>query len=87
MNDFDSALAYIDDAIIKASVHPDMMESGIYHANKGLICLKKGLIQEGEKFCLHAKKLSHRSDDPDGKEHAKYCMDEYEKFMKLHEKN
>lgn len=87
MNDYDSALAYIDDAIVKASAYPDLLESGIYHANKGLICLKKGLIQIGEKFCQHAEKLSHRSDDPDGKAQAKYCMDEYQKFMNLQEKN
>lgn len=87
LNDFDSALVYIDDALVKASAHPDLMESGVYHANKGLICMKKGLIQEGERFCQHAHRLSQRSNDEGGKEQAKYCMDEYEKFMKLHEKN
>lgn len=82
MNDYDSALGYIDDAIVRASAYPEMRDSGIYHANKGLICLKKGLHEDAKKYCTHAEKASQRSNDPDGQEQAKYCMNEYEKFMK-----
>lgn len=82
LKDYDSALTYINEAIISASAYPEIMETGIYHANKGLICLKKGLFEEAKTWCVHAQKASKRSNDPDGKEQAKYCMDEYEKFMK-----
>lgn len=82
LKDYDSALTYINEAIVLASAYPELMETGIYHANKGLICLKKGLFDEAKRFCAHAEKASKRSNDPDGTEQAKYCMAEYEKFMK-----
>lgn len=59
-----------------------MIETGIYHANKGLICMKKGLLEDAKKMCVHAEEKSQRSNDADGKEQAKYCMDEFEKAMK-----
>lgn len=65
-----------------ASAYPEKLETGIYHANKALICLKKGLLAEAEKLCHHAEKASQRSNDPDGKEQAKYCKEEIKKAMK-----
>lgn len=82
LKDYDAALAYINETIILASPYPELMETGIYHANKGLICLKKGLFDEAKLFCVHALKASKRSNNSDGQEQAKYCMDEYEKFTK-----
>lgn len=83
MKDYDSAHAYINEAIVLASVYPELMESGVYHANKGLICLQKSLFDDAKQYCLHALKASKRSNHSEGKEQAKHCMDEYEKFMKI----
>ena len=37
---------------------------------------------EAKQYCVQAQKASKNSNDPDGIEQSKYCMDEYEKFMK-----
>lgn len=82
MNDFDSADQFIDEAILMASAYPELMETGIYHANKALICLKKGLLDDAQRYCKHAKQASQRSNDPDGIEQAKYCSEQIEKALK-----
>lgn len=82
INDFDAADLYIDEAIVLASAYPELMETGIYHANKALICLKKGLLAEAARFCDHADKATKRSNDPDGIEQAKYCAEQVKKAMK-----
>lgn len=61
--------------------YPDLWETGIYHANKGLISLKKGILAEATKMCRHAQELSKNSKSPDGIEQAKYCLDEIHKVL------
>lgn len=82
MKDFDSADKFIDEAIRLSSVYTEMIESGIYHANKALICLQRGLLSEAQRFCNHADKASLRSGDPDGREQAKYCLEQIQNAMK-----
>lgn len=82
MKDYESAHKYIDEAIVLASAYPEIIESGIYHANKGLICIKEGLLEDAKKMCHHAEKASARSNHADGKEQAKYCLEEFQKAMK-----
>lgn len=82
VNDFDSADIYIDEALALVSAYPDMLNTGIYHANKALICLKKGLLPDAERYCRHACRVSEQSKDPDGLEQAKYCLEELEKAKK-----
>lgn len=82
VNDFDSAEQCIDEAIMLASAYPEILETGIYHANKALICLRKGLLQEAQILCNHADKASRRSNDPDGKEQVKYCLEQVQKAFK-----
>lgn len=65
-----------------ASAYPELMETGIYHANKALISLKKGLLDDAQRFCNHAIKATQRSNDPDGKEQANYCQEEIAKAFK-----
>lgn len=76
MNDLDSAEKYINEALRLASAYPEIYESGIYHANKALIFLKKGLLDEAQKLCNQADKSSRRINDPDGMEQAKYCLEQ-----------
>lgn len=68
LNDFEGALYNIDEAILLASPYPELIDSGIYHANKALILLRKGLLSEAKLLCEHANTASKRSNDPDGKE-------------------
>lgn len=82
VGELSSAEQYINEAIILASAYPEIIETGIYHANKALICLKQGLLDEAQKLCNHANNASQRSNDPDGIEQAKYCQKEVEKAFK-----
>lgn len=82
MKDLDAADNFIDEALILAGPYPDLNETGIYHANKALICLQKGLLDDAQRFCKHAIKASQRSKDPDGIEQAKYCSEQIEKVLK-----
>lgn len=83
IKDFDAADRYIDEALLLASAYPELLETGIYHANKALICLKKGLLDEARRMCEHADKASKRSNDPDGREQANYCLEQLKKAMKM----
>ncbi|XP_031623212.1 tetratricopeptide repeat protein 19 homolog, mitochondrial [Contarinia nasturtii] len=76
VNNLDDAEKYINEALRLASPYPEIYESGIYHANKALILLKKGLLDEAQRLCDHADKASRRINDPDGMEQAKYCMEQ-----------
>lgn len=58
-----------------------MNESGIYHANKGLILLKKGLMQQAEKLCIFAGERSKKSGNTEGQAQAKYCLEEVQKTL------
>lgn len=78
----ESADKFIDEAIVLASPYPEINETGIYHANKALICLKRGLVNDAQRFCKHASQASQRSNNSDGKEQAKYCLDQIEKVLK-----
>lgn len=82
VDDLNSAEHHIDEALVLASAYPEVIETGIYHANKALICLKKGLLDDAKKLCNHAINASQRSNDPDGIEQAKYCQKEVEKAFK-----
>lgn len=82
LDDFDAALQNIDEAILLASPYTELIDSGVYHANKALILLKTGLLSEAKVLCKHANDAANRSNSPDGKEQAKYCLEQIEKAMK-----
>lgn len=56
--------------------HPELYESGVYEANRGLVYLKKGLISQAQKSCENALRQAKRSQNPDGIEQSTFCLDE-----------
>lgn len=71
---------YIDEALKLAEFYPTLMNTGIYQANKGLISLKKGLLQEARRQCLEALRKASKSEIREGQEQAKYCLEQIELF-------
>lgn len=76
MNDVEAAEAYIDEALKYAEKYPDLLNTGIYQANKGLICIKKGLIKEAKRQCNEALRTSTKYEIREGQAHAKYCLEQ-----------
>lgn len=81
-NNLDEAEKYINEAIMLGSVFPEMYESGVYHANKGMIFLRKNLVDQASSMCKYAEKMANRSKDPDGHAQAKYCLEQIEEALK-----
>lgn len=65
---------YMDEALKMASPFPELYSSGIYHANKGMILMKKGLLDKAKKLCEYGEKLANKSKNADGKAQANYCL-------------
>lgn len=79
--DLDLAEKYINEALTYASGFPELIDSGIYHANKGLILLKRNLYEDASRFCKHAMKIATQTQNGDGKEQAEYCLKQIDKFI------
>lgn len=86
LNDLDTAEKYIDDAIIQGMQHPEIIETGIYHANKGLIHLKKGDLTYAWLAADHAKKLSEKSKNAYSSKISDYCLEQIGKAGKSGQK-
>lgn len=81
MNDLESADKYVSEALSCAALYPDLIESGIYQANYGLILLKRGLIKQATNECEEAEKLARRQKNSSGKEQADYCIQQIKKVL------
>lgn len=86
-NDLETALGLINETLSSASMHPGMLECGIYQANKGMILLKKGLIRQATLQCQKAQKLANKSQDSNGQQQAGYCLEQIEKELSKGEKS
>lgn len=76
MNELEAAEKYINEAIRLAQDHPHLYETGVYHANRGLIYLKKGLTDAARKSCTIGQRLATKSKSENGLEQVKYCFEE-----------
>lgn len=65
-----------------AKEYPELLATGIYQANKGLICLRKGLIKEAKDSCTKALKIASKSEAKEGEKQAKYCLEQIAKALK-----
>lgn len=80
--EFDTAEAYIEEALIVAVNYPELLETGIYHANKGLILLKRQFWSGAGLECKHAESLSKKSKNAYVSEKSKYCLEQVENALK-----
>lgn len=76
MEEFNEAEKYINLAIAFARNYPELYESGIYHANQGLLYLRRGLEAQARKACSYALQRAEGSKHPEGVEQAKYCLEQ-----------
>lgn len=77
----ETAVKLINETLTSASMHPGMLECGIYQANKGMILLKKGLTKQAASQCEEAQKLANQSQNPSGQQQASYCLEQIEKAL------
>lgn len=73
---------YMDEALKLASPFPELYTSGIYHANKGMIMLQKGLLDQAKKMCEYGNNLAKKSKNADGEAQANYCLGQVNEAMK-----
>lgn len=53
---------------------PELYESGVFQANRGLLFIKQGLLEEAKKMCTFAWRSAKNSESDDGIEQADYCL-------------
>lgn len=76
VDDLEAAEKYMDEAMERAKNYPELLNTGVYQANKGLICIKKGLIAEATQQCNDALRAARKYEIREGQEHAKYCLEQ-----------
>lgn len=81
LEDYAAAEMYINEAIHLARKYPEMYQTGIYHANLGMIYLKKGLLSEARSFCSQARLMAKESKSADGIDQANYCIEQIKATM------
>lgn len=81
MDDFAAAEMYINEAIQLARLHPEMFQTGIYHANLGLLYLRKGLLPQAQSSCAIARRMANESKSVDGIDQANYCIEQIKSVM------
>lgn len=77
-----AADVYMDEALKLAEEYPQLLETGVYHANKGLISLRKGLFDAARVNCTTALRAATKSESQGGQEQAKYCLEQLAQAMK-----
>ncbi|KAJ6645803.1 Tetratricopeptide repeat protein 19 like, mitochondrial [Pseudolycoriella hygida] len=73
-NDLAQAEVYLTEAIELSKQFPEIHDSGIFQANRGLLFIKQGLLDEARKVCTFAWKFAKKSESKDGIEQADYCL-------------
>lgn len=81
LDDFAAAEMYINEAIQLAKTYPEMFETGIYHANLGLLYLRKGLLPQARSSCSTARRMAKESNSADGIDQANYCIEQIKAMM------
>lgn len=76
-----AAEVYINGAIQSARKYPEMYQTGIYHANLGMLYLKKGMLAEARKNCSQARRMAKESNSDDGIDQADYCIEQIKAQM------
>lgn len=81
LDDLTAAEVYLNEAIQMARKYPEMFQTGIYHANLGLLYLRKSLLPQAQSSCSLARRMAKESDSPEGTKQANYCIDQIKAQM------
>lgn len=85
LNDFDLAEKFLLKAVDISAHIPDFADTGVYHANLGLVYFKRGLYERARQFCSHAWKWGRRNNSDESMTQATYCLDQIKKAQIEHE--
>ncbi len=75
-NDLVQAEVYLTEAIEISKHFPELYDSGVFQANRGLLFIKQGLLDEARKICISAWRSAKKSESGDGIQQADYCLKE-----------
>lgn len=73
-NDLVQAEVYLTEAIELSKQFPELFDSGVFQANRGLLFIKQGLFDEAMKICSLAWRTAKKSESEDGVQQADYCL-------------
>ncbi|XP_037051738.1 tetratricopeptide repeat protein 19 homolog, mitochondrial [Bradysia coprophila] len=73
-NDLVQAEVYLTEAMELAKHFPELHDSGIFQANRGLLFIKQGLLDEAKKICTFAWRSAKKVESDDGVQQADYCL-------------
>lgn len=79
LNELDLAEKFLLKAVDIAAQIPDFADTGVYHANLGLVYFKRGLYERARQFCSHAWKWGKRNKSEPSLTQATYCLDQIKK--------
>lgn len=68
------AEVYLTEAIELSKHFPELYDSGVFQANRGLLFIKQGLLDEAKKICTFAWRSAKKSESDDGIQQADYCL-------------
>lgn len=74
VDDLVGAEVYINEAIELSKQFPELIDSGIFQANQGMIFIRRGLLDQAKKTCSLAWRMAKNAKNEDGMEQADYCL-------------
>jgi tetratricopeptide (TPR) repeat protein len=82
LNDFAMAEAYLQEAIELAKQMPELVDSGIFQVNLGLLYLQQGLLARAKDVCSLAWKVGSKMKSQETIHQANYCLDQIKLMTK-----
>lgn len=75
-----AAEVYINEALLLAKQFPELYESGVYQANRGMLLLRQGLLDEAQRVCEAAWRSAKKTKSADGVEQSDHCLKELKRM-------
>jgi Tetratricopeptide repeat len=82
LNDFAMAEAYLQEAIELAKQMPELVDSGIFQVNLGLLYLQQGMLARAKEVCTFAWKVGTKMKSQETVHQANYCLDQIKSMSK-----
>lgn len=75
-----AAEVYLAEALELVKNFPELESSGIFQANRGILLMKQGLVQQAKTLCSNAWRLATNNQNKNGLDQANYCLKQLEEF-------
>lgn len=81
IDDLVGAEVYINEALqLAKDEFPDLYDTGVFQANRGMLLMKQGLFDQAKKMCSAAWRSAKRVGSTDGIEQSNYCLETLKKL-------